>query len=161
MTTTSHFHARLADWSLPQDRGLLRAVREAVFVREQNIPAELEWNEAVDSQCLHVLAQDGTGQAIGTGRLKPDGQIGRLAVLSGWRGRGVGGLLLRTLTALARQHQLAPVWLDAQLQTVEFYAHRGFQAKGEPFREAGIPHRRMVLTTVVPEAKVSANGQRP
>ena len=87
-TTTHAFHVRLADWT--QDRAQLQAVREAVFVREQNIPAELEWDEAADRTCIHVLALDHANRPIGTARLKPDGQIGRMAVVAPWRRRRVG-----------------------------------------------------------------------
>ncbi len=82
----SQFCIRAADWS--SDRNALRAVREQVFVHEQSVPVELEWDE-FDAQCQHVVAE-AAGQAIGTGRLLPDGHIGRMAVLESWRGQGVG-----------------------------------------------------------------------
>lgn len=148
-TAAKAFHIRLADWA--HDREHLQTVREAVFVREQHIPAELEWDEAVDCRCIHVLAHDSSERPIGTGRLKPDGQIGRMAVIAPWRGRGVGRALLDTLLRAARQHQLAAVWLNAQTQTVPFYTQQGFQPTGTPFHEAGIEHLRMVRTTATPE----------
>lgn len=148
--TTSHvFHVRLADWA--QDRAQLQAVREAVFVREQNIPAELEWDEAVDRVCIHVLALDRADRPIGTARLKPDGQIGRMAVLAPWRRHGVGRTLLHTLLSVGREHRIDTLWLNAQAHTLGFYVQLGFRSTGEPFHEAGIVHRRMIRTAATAE----------
>ncbi|MGH6628644.1 MAG: GNAT family N-acetyltransferase [Burkholderiales bacterium] len=130
---------RAADWNV--DRGALRAVREQVFVREQAVPIELEWDE-FDSLCQHVVAE-AAGQAIGTGRLLPDGHIGRMAVLESWRGRGVGSALLEALLRLARDRGIRRVRLNAQSRSMAFYRRHGFVAEGEEFIEAGIPHRSM------------------
>ena len=134
------FHVRLADWG--RDHGPLRAVREAVFVHEQSVPLELEW-DGIDEDCVHVLAEDERGRAIGTGRLLPDAHVGRMAVLPEWRGRGVGSALLRALIAIAEARGMREVVLNAQLQAMEFYRRHGFVAEGEPFLDAGIAHQRM------------------
>lgn len=84
--------------ALPQ----LRAVREAVFVQEQGVPVELEWDE-LDPLCHHVIARDSQGQPIGTGRLTPEHRIGRMAVLPDWRNRGVGDAMLQALLDKARE----------------------------------------------------------
>jgi len=120
----------------------LRAVRVAVFVVEQNIPEELEWDEH-DAVSAHALAEDRDGVPIGCGRLLPDGHIGRLAVLSDWRGQGVGAALLLHLVALARTQGHARVLLNAQAHAMPFYARYGFAPSGAPFIEAGIPHQEM------------------
>jgi predicted GNAT family N-acyltransferase len=133
------FSVRAADWNL--DRPALRAVREQVFVREQAVPIELEWDE-FDPLCQHVVAE-AAGQAIGTGRLLPDGHIGRMAVLKSWRGRGVGSALLETLLRLARDRGIRRVRLNAQSRAVAFYRRHGFVTEGEEFLEAGIRHRSM------------------
>ena len=130
---------RAADWNV--DRAALRAVREQVFVREQGVPIELEWDE-FDPLCQHVVAEV-AGQAIGTGRLLPDGHICRMAVLESWRGLGVGSALLEALLRLARDRGIRRVRLNAQSRAVAFYARHGFMAEGEEFIEAGIPHRSM------------------
>lgn len=156
MTTTDAFHVRRADWA--HDRELMQGVREAVFVREQNIPAELEWDESVDSTCIHVLALDRANRPIGTGRLKPDGQIGRMAVVAPWRRHGIGRTLLNLLLDAARERNLDAVWLNAQVHTLAFYTGLGFQPTGEPFHEAGIAHRRMVRTTATVEEPVTHAG---
>jgi predicted GNAT family N-acyltransferase len=121
----------------------LRAVRIAVFVVEQNIPEELEWDEH-DAVSTHALALDRDGKPIGCGRLLPDGHIGRLAVLADWRGRGVGAALLLHFVDLARASGHRRAILNAQEQAVPFYARYGFVPGGAPFMEAGIAHREMV-----------------
>lgn len=122
----------------------LRAVREAVFVREQGVPLALEWDE-LDPRCRHVLARDAAGRPIGTGRLTPDRRIGRMAVLADWRGRGVGDALLRALLDEARELGCREVSLHAQASAIGFYALHGFLPFGERFVEAGIDHQSMHL----------------
>jgi predicted GNAT family N-acyltransferase len=123
---------------------MLAAVREAVFIREQRVPAELEW-DGLDADSAHVLAQTLDGTAIGTARLLPDGHIGRMAVLKDWRGKGVGSTLLRVLLERASKQGHAEVRLNSQLTAQGFYAKHGFVVAGEEFMDAGIPHIEMVL----------------
>ncbi|MGC2457307.1 MAG: GNAT family N-acetyltransferase [Gallionellaceae bacterium] len=123
---------------------LLRAVRETVFVREQNVPVELEW-DGRDESCRHVLALDGQGNAIGCGRITRDGHIGRMAVLRGWRRRKVGRAMLEALLDYARSQHFQQVELNGQVQALPFYRRFGFVEEGEEFTEAGIPHRMMRL----------------
>jgi predicted GNAT family N-acyltransferase len=137
------FQVRLADWV--RDQTALRSVREAVFVHEQAVPLELEW-DGIDPQCVHVLAENEQGIAIGTGRLLPDGHIGRMAVLAQWRGRGVGSALLRMLIACARGRGAREVVVNAQTHAVAFYRRHGFVEEGGTFLDAGIPHRCMRRT---------------
>ena len=134
------FTIRDVTWA--QEAQKLRAVRIAVFVVEQNIPDELEWDEH-DEMSAHALAEDHDGVPIGCGRLLPDGHIGRLAVLSDWRGQGVGAKLLLHLVELARRRGHARVLLNAQEHAMPFYARYGFAPSGAPFMEAGIPHQEM------------------
>jgi len=134
------FVLRTVEWT--SEEAKLRAVRIAVFVIEQNIPEELEWDEH-DAASVHVLAEDDGGTPVGCGRLLPDGHIGRLAVLSEWRGRGVGAALLAHLTELARARGDRRVLLNAQVQAMPFYARFGYEPVGAPFEEAGIPHQTM------------------
>ncbi len=130
---------RPADWSV--DRKILQSLREEVFIREQSVPAEMEWDES-DAQSRHVVASV-DGLPIGTARLLPDGHIGRMAVLREWRGRGAGSALLTGLMQIAGALGMQRVLLNAQVQAVPFYLRHGFQAEGEEFLEAGILHRRM------------------
>ncbi|MEO8753626.1 MAG: GNAT family N-acetyltransferase [Casimicrobiaceae bacterium] len=131
------FRVRVVAWADAADK--LRAVRLAVFVVEQNIPEELEWDE-FDAPSVHVVAEDAQGAPIGCGRLLPDGHIGRMAVLSDWRGRGVGAALLVRLIELARERGDQRVLLKAQTQAMPFYARYGFAPVGAQFEEAGIAH---------------------
>jgi len=128
---------RLGDW--PQQRVAARAIRLQVFVIEQQVPLELEWDD-MDASSLHALAFDSTGQALGTGRLLPDGHIGRMAVLAHARGRGIGAALLQLLMRAARGRGDTMVLLHAQLQVEQFYQRFGFHRFGAEFIEAGIAH---------------------
>jgi predicted GNAT family N-acyltransferase len=142
-TTEPAFTVHGTDWASHAVE--LYAVRRRVFVEEQGVPEALEQDE-FDPLCWHVLARDEQHRPIGTGRLLPDGQVGRLAVLKPWRGRGVGRALMGYLLALARQHGFTVLELHAQVQAQAFYAGFGFAATGEVFMEAGLPHRIMRLT---------------
>lgn len=120
----------------------LRAVRDTVFVVEQNVPIEEE-RDPLDRQCRHVIARDRHGAPIGTGRLTPDGRIGRMAVLREWRGAGVGDALLHALLRQARALGRDEIVLNAQVSAESFYARHGFVPFGERFMEAGIEHQAM------------------
>lgn len=119
------------------------AIRHEVFVLEQQVPVELELDE-FDAVSLHVLAFDGP-KALGTGRLLPDGHIGRMAVRREARGAGVGSMLLRALVEQARLRGDAGVVLHAQLSARGFYQGHGFAAEGAVFMDAGIEHIAMRL----------------
>jgi len=137
MTKTPDFRVRLADWR--DESATLSRIRTAVFVVEQNVPADLEM-DGRDGDCAHVLAGSATGEAIGTGRLMPDGRIGRMAVLAAWRGKGVGAAMLAALIAEARRRGLRETYLHSQSHAKDFYARHGFVVEGEEYLEAGIPH---------------------
>lgn len=130
-----------ADWG--RDRETLRAVRHAVFVQEQQVPEDLEW-DGEDQDAVHLLARDGAGRPVGTARLLPSGQTGRMAVLSPWRRHGVGSGLLRAILSIAREPGRPTPFLNAQVAAIGFYHRLGFVPVGPEFDEAGIPHRRMV-----------------
>ena len=140
MSEQAPFSIRIVHW--PQDQALLRRVRQRVFIEEQRVPEALEW-DGTDDAALHLLALDETGRPIGTARLLPNGQIGRMAVLQPWRRRGVGSALLRRLLDEAAQGDWPELFLNAQLTALPFYIRHGFSPAGEVFAEAGIPHRRM------------------
>jgi YbgC/YbaW family acyl-CoA thioester hydrolase len=131
-----------------------RRVRTEVFVNEQRIPADLEWDEA-DATAVHAVAYNRLGQAVATGRLLPaqDGtcMIGRMAVHQVLRGCGFGEQVLRALAAEARKRGDRAIELHAQRTARAFYARLGFAAQGEPYEEAGIPH--ITMTSALPLAR--------
>jgi predicted GNAT family N-acyltransferase len=135
------FRVQLADWQ--RDGADLAGVRTRVFVEEQGVAPELEW-DGEDTDAVHLIARDPSGRAIGTARLLASGQIGRMAVLAEWRGRGVGAALLDAALAAALGPGRPAPFLHAQTSAEGFYARRGFRPRGAVFEEAGIPHRLMI-----------------
>jgi YbgC/YbaW family acyl-CoA thioester hydrolase len=122
-------------------------IRRQVFVEEQHIPADMEWDSA-DAACLHALARNHFGMPLATGRLLEHvpgvAKIGRMAVLRPMRGTQIGRQVLDALMAEARRQGYREVLLHAQLSAESFYLRAGFQRRGEPFEEAGIGHVEMV-----------------
>ena len=112
-----------------------------VFVEEQRVPAEIEMDDR-DAASVHALAYV-DGKAVGTGRLLPDGHIGRMAVLKERRASGVGGAILARLVEEARRRGVKEVVLSAQTHALGFYRRHGFREQGEIFEEAGIAHQEM------------------
>lgn len=165
---TDMFRVEPASW--PHDEADLRAVREQVFIVEQAIPPEEEW-DAFDAGARHVLARDAADRPIGTARLLPPrpagggdddapvaaapASIGRMAVLAEWRGLGVGAAMMRVLLEQARALGYAAIELHAQTHAIAFYATLGFEAYGDEFDECGIPHRMMRLALDPPAARES------
>ena len=123
------------------------AIRTAVFVEEQKIPVEMEWDEA-DASCLHAVAFNRFGQPLATGRLLEHvpgvAKIGRMAVARSMRGSGVGREVLEALMRKGRELGYVEVLLHAQLSAMGFYLRAGFSQRGDTFDEAGIGHVEMV-----------------
>lgn len=121
------------------------AIRNEVFVHEQNVPAELELDEH-DATAVHLLAVDDEGRPLGTARLLIDGEqakIGRVAVRRVARGTGAGAALMRAAMDELRARGVAQVSLGAQTHAIGFYEKLGFAAHGPEYDDAGIPHRDM------------------
>jgi len=137
----------LGDWDAMREEA--RAIRYTVFVEEQGVPVELEWDD-FDATSVHAIARDANGQAQATARLLPDGHIGRMAVLAAARGQGVGSQVLRALMECARQRGDASVVLNAQTHAAAFYARHGFVVEGDEFFEAGIAHLAMRCNFAAP-----------
>ncbi len=130
---------RVADWSL--DKDALKGIRYRVFVEEQKVPVELEWDEYDDTATHFIVTL--SGEAIACARLKNDGQIGRMAVLTEHRNQGIGQELLRFVIRTAAEKNINDVYLHAQVSAIPFYEKQGFTPVGEIFYEANIPHRVM------------------
>lgn len=151
LSLESDFTIEHATWN--RDFADLQKVREEVFVIEQRVAREEEWDE-LDALSQHVLARDGDGTPIGTGRLTPQRRIGRMAVRKSWRGKQVGAGILRTLIERARELGYTEIELHAQINAVGFYEIFGFASYGEEFVEANIRHRHMrlaLLPLAIPE----------
>ena len=129
-----------ANWT--EDSEELVKLRTRVFVEEQKVPTSLEI-DGMDAICLHVKAVK-DDKFIGTGRLLPDGYIGRMCVLDEYRGQGIGTLMLENLVeqAVAAGHR--QVTLNSQSYAIPFYQKNNFTTDSDEFVEAGIPHRRMI-----------------
>lgn len=135
---------RVGDWAmLGRDAS---ALRTAVFVEEQRIPAEMEW-DAADAECVHAVAYNRLGLPLATGRLLQHvpgvAKIGRMAVAQAVRSSGVGREVLEALMKAARARGDHEVLLHAQTSAAPFYARAGFTPRGAEFEEAGIPHVEM------------------
>ncbi len=151
----SNITANEVDWSTHHE--VLSVVRREVFIVEQNVPEELEW-DGLDENSGHVLAQDCTKrvssvapyQSIGTGRLvhvnQGLGHIGRMAIRKEYRRQGIGKKILLLLIEMAIRSGHEKILLHAQLYVVSFYQQAGFIAVGDTFMDAGIPHIKMIRT---------------
>jgi len=131
------------EWS--QQHAILSAIRREVFIVEQNVPEELEW-DGIDTECCHILALDTSRDLpIGTGRLVTDGQIGRMAIRKDYRRQGIGHRILQQLIKLAIRDGHTQVYLHAQLTAVAFYQQANFKIIGKTFVDAGIAHVKMTM----------------
>ncbi|MBT2487046.1 GNAT family N-acetyltransferase [Streptomyces sp. ISL-96] len=153
MSTSAAYVVRIADG--PADMEACFAVRKQVFVVEQRVPADIEY-DAYDAGAVHVLAVTGDGLPLGTGRLlygaaaagktggdESVGSLGRLAVRREARGLGVGAALVRAIEGAARERGLRAVDLHAQTHALGFYERLGYAGYGPEFPDAGIPHQAM------------------
>jgi predicted GNAT family N-acyltransferase len=131
------------DADFTADFASIRRVREAVFIDEQRVPRELEFDDR-DPLCVHVLVFEGDAP-VGTGRLDLayGGKVGRVAVLASHRRSGVGAALMKRLHDIAREQRHAHLWCNAQLTAVPFYERLGYVRSGPIFVEAGIDHVKM------------------
>ena len=131
---------RLADWH--RDNADLRRIRESVFIHEQGVSPEQEW-DSDDATATHFLAYEGDF-AIGTARLLSDGCIGRVSVLKDWRGLHIGEKLMMAAVEEAERLGLKQQFLTAQVHAASFYERLGFTPISDEFLEAGIPHLEML-----------------
>lgn len=136
----NEINIRPADWL--KNNSEIRHIRESVFIAEQSVPPELEW-DAEDQDAEHFLAYEGD-YPIGTARLLPDGHIGRVSVLKDWRGLKVGDSLIRAVIESAEKRGLRQQKLSAQVHATSFYEKLGFTVVSGEFLDAGIPHVDMV-----------------
>jgi len=137
----------LTSWSKLNDQKAMKLIRNNVFIIEQSVPEELEWDE-LDDQCLHCLVNHSDGTPVATARLHYENNIahiGRMAVLKDYRHLGAGTLMLKTFLEHAQTIGVKQVAINAQTVAMNFYNRLGFTAIGDEFDDAGIPHFKMLL----------------
>ncbi len=122
----------------------IEEIRTSVFIQEQNVPFELEWDE-FDNDSTHILAYY-NNKAVGTARLLDDGHIGRMAVLKAYRNRNIGKNMLKYLLDIAQAKSIAMIELSAQDHAVNFYKKYGFIVISDVYMDAGIPHYTMMYS---------------
>lgn len=130
--------------SFDDNKQAIMFVREQVFIKEQHVPVELEWDE-YDADAIHLVVMDKNHKPIATSRLLDNGHIGRMAVLKGWRKQGIGKKMLSMLSDIAREKGLSRVFLSAQVDAIDFYQKQGFNIISDTYMDAGIPHKDMIL----------------
>lgn len=151
--TNVYFSVQITDWETHQTP--LKKIRETVFIKEQKVPVELEWDD-MDETAYHVFAEvhfndqshNDKKLAIGTARIiinNKQAHIGRMAVLPEWRGQGVGSKILKICINKCKKMQLEKIILNAQVYITKFYTNAGFDISSEEFSDAGIPHQQMTL----------------
>jgi len=138
--TQGAYLIREADWRV--EREALLRVRHAVFTQEQDVAPD-EDEDGRDPESLHAVATLG-GEPVATGRVLPEGRIGRLCVLGAHRNRGVGSALFAFLFGRAKELGWPRVTLHAQLHAVHLYEKFGFRVTGDVFLDANIEHLNMV-----------------
>jgi len=132
---------KLTRWDKEQTS--LSEIRRRVFIEEQQVPEELEWDED-DKACIHVLVTNNQ-TPIATGRIKMDGHIGRMAVLKDYRNKGIGSAVLKALINFSKTLKMKSVYLHAQTSAIPFYEKHDFKTSSKEFMDAGIPHKTMQM----------------
>ncbi len=138
--TTVKYTIKTTNWK--KDKAQLRHIRRKVFIEEQNVPEELEWDE-FDNSCIHILVTNNSNTPVACGRLKENGHIGRMAVLKEYRCTGIGTEILKEILNSAKKMNLNKVYLHAQTSAIPFYEKQGFVTYTDEFMDAGIPHKSM------------------
>lgn len=118
-------------------------IREQVFIQEQGIASEDEWDD-FDATAVHFMVYD-KEQPIATARLLPQHSVGRFAVLIPYRKQGIGKILMQHIIDYARNQKLPYLKLSAQTYVTAFYEALGFNVQGEVYQDCGIPHINMIL----------------
>lgn len=138
---TAGLEVHIVDWQDKQDT--LKSIRKSVFIDEQHVPKELEW-DGRDTECTQFLASINS-IPVATARLTTEGQIGRMAVLKDFRGKGIGSQLLAAVIEQAKHAGYKRIFIHAQISVIKFYQQHGFTVEGDVFIDAGIEHRSMKL----------------
>jgi len=144
METVDYFPIEVEQTDWQASSKILTAIRLQVFVEEQEVPESEEIDE-YDATALHWLAYGPNDEVMATARMLSDGQVGRMAVLKGFRQQGVGSSLMRNMIRYAVVAGIKQLFLNAQIKAIPFYEGLGFITQGNPFMDAGISHKYMYL----------------
>jgi len=128
-------------WADAEDK--LRFLREQIFIKEQHVPEDLEW-DGRDNDCIHIIVEDNQHKPVATARMLDNGHIGRMGVLREHRHQGIATAIMNYLTDLCAQHR----WqarLSAQTHALGFYQQFGFVVSSEEYMDANIPHKDMIM----------------
>lgn len=139
-----HFDIQIRRTRWQTDRTSLSLVRRRVFIDEQGVDEADEWDDQ-DASADHWVALHHSDGPIATARLTVEGQLGRMAVLPGYRSRGIASKLLQDIIAFAAETGFVQLRLNAQLAAIPLYQRHGFEVNGPEFLDAGMPHRPMQL----------------
>ena len=135
------FSVKQGSWDqLQQDAKL---IRKLVFISEQNIPEQDEWDDQ-DAISQHFVVYD-QNQPIATARLLANNSVGRVAVLKAYRGQGIGRLIMLEIIAYAQAQKRPSLQLSSQVHAISFYEKLGFSIQSDEYDECGIPHIEMVM----------------
>jgi predicted GNAT family N-acyltransferase len=141
---SQNFHIEVISWQ-SEMQAKLKAIREEVFIKEQHVPLDIEWDE-FDETAIHLLALDEDASAIACARILIDkAKIGRMGVLKPWRGLGLGYALLEKAIEVCKSHGLQKVTLSSQTHAIKFYEKAGFVVTSEAYIDANIWHVDMQL----------------
>jgi predicted GNAT family N-acyltransferase len=144
MPMSQNFHIEVISWQ-SEMQAKLKAIREEVFIKEQHVPLDIEWDE-FDETAIHLLALDEDVSAIACARILIDkAKIGRMGVLKPWRGLGLGYALLEKAIEVCKSHGLQKVTLSSQTHAIKFYEKAGFVVTSEAYIDANIWHVDMQL----------------
>ena len=140
----NNLKVEIAKWI--DDHTQLKNIREKVFIQEQKVTPELEW-DGMDENAMHFLVFKDE-EAIGCARavvIKNYMQLGRMAVLKEYRGQGIGSALIEKAMTIAKLNQLSAIYISAQCHAIDFYKKFGFEVTSDIYLDAEIPHRDMTL----------------
>lgn len=140
MSKLEHFKFKQVTWQFASPEIL--KIRQKVFVIEQRFDKEVICDQ-YDNDCYHILVRDKSDKAVGCGRLIPDGRISKIAVLIGFRGKGLGTNILTHLISIAKKKNIPNLTLNAETELVHFYDQQKFHIDGPVYMKQGIPFRRM------------------
>lgn len=149
------FHIRRVDWQ--QHGEVCAALRKQVFFDEVRL-AYYATLDGIDHACRHVLALSKDDEPIGTGRIDADWNISRIAVLRNWREQSVGTAILNELIAIARDHDATAVSCSAPMFSVDYFRSQQFEPIGSVYRNADVPHQKMMLQLAAQQARNAGNA---